>query len=125
MNVNATLIVQAVNFLIAYLLFRFILLKPAYRAITEEEQHKMELEHLVVRDRLSLEEKKHEQREQWLACKHHCEEHMPELLDEAAFFRGITPRATASSLSKSTLDTMRKRMTKTILSLVGVRSDRA
>ena len=92
---------------------------------TEEEEHKIELEALIIRDRASLEAKKQAQREQWLTCKQYCERHRPELLNEAAFFRGITPRVTASSFSDNTLNTMKKRMTKTILSLVGVRSGRA
>jgi len=123
MNINATLIVQAFNFFIAYLLFRFILLKPAYRIITQEEQQKRELKLLVDKDRELLAEKKREQREQWLVCKQYCDKQMPELLDEAAFFRGTTPKITAISFSKQSLDAMRTSMTHTIISLVGVRRD--
>ncbi len=123
-NVNATLIVQAINFFIAYLLFRFILLKPAYQVITEENQNEAELQELVSRDKMALEEKKDEQLEQWRVCKQYCKDYIPELPDEASLFRGIAPKVTISSLSKHELDTMKDRITKTIISLVGVRGDR-
>ena len=41
-NFNATIIIQAINFFIAYLLFRFILLKPAYAAIKEDDRARSE-----------------------------------------------------------------------------------
>lgn len=39
MTVNATLFVQVFNFLVAYFLIRFILLKPAVAVIEKEDRH--------------------------------------------------------------------------------------
>ncbi len=125
MNVNATLFVQVVHFFIAYLLFRFILLKPAYQAIVQEDQYKAEFEALVVADKQSVEEKKQEQQKQWLVCQKHCKKHIPQLPDEASLFRGIVPRVSVSSISTQELRDMRKRVSQTIISLVEGAGDRA
>ena len=45
--VNATLVVQAFNFFVAYLLLRFLLFKPAVRALNQERDEKEHLESLA------------------------------------------------------------------------------
>ena len=65
-NINATLIIQAINFFIAYFLFRFILLKPAYAAIGQQAAVKASLEQLIVDDKRLIEKRRQHMAAQWL-----------------------------------------------------------
>lgn len=124
MNVNFTLLVQAINFFIAYFLFRFIILKPGYQMIVQEKKYKEDLESLVEKDRVLLEEKKLERQAQWISCKQYCKEYIPKLPDETALFRGIVPRVSITPLSDQDLHEMKDRIANTIISLVGAPGDR-
>ena len=47
MNINATLLVQAAHFWIAYLFIRFMILKPAYQLIKQERTTVHDLEQSI------------------------------------------------------------------------------
>ena len=118
MNINATMFVQAINFFIAYLLFRFILLKPAYRAIVQEQKDQGRLEGLVAGDEKSLEDARKKQVARWVACQRYCKKYLPSPLNEAELFRGITPKVSVYTPSVKELHSMRERISQTIVASV-------
>ncbi len=119
MNINATLFVQAINFFIAYLLFRFILLKPAYHAIVQEQEDQGRLEGLVAGDKKSLEDTRKKQTARWLACQRYCKKYLPGQINEVELFRGITPKISVHAPSSRELSSMTERISQTIIARVG------
>lgn len=63
--VNATLVVQAFNFFVAYLLLRFLLFKPAVRALHQERDEKEHLESLATQREQGLVETAEEKKRAW------------------------------------------------------------
>lgn len=120
MNINSTLFVQAVNFFIAYLLFRFVLLKPAYKTIEQEDQHYKSLEELVMQDQALLEEVKQKQIDQWQACRDYCKNYVPEIYKRAILFRGIGPKIAYAPVSEQELRVLKTNLIKAIISRTGV-----
>ena len=47
MEINATLVVQAFNFFVTYLLLRFLFFKPAFKALQQEQKEKEHLTSLI------------------------------------------------------------------------------
>ena len=92
MNINATLIVQALNFCIAYFLFRFILLKPAYTLICERNRAKITIEKKVATAESDVADAQKRREAQWRACRKKCIKHAPERINRIALFRGIAPK---------------------------------
>lgn len=118
MNINATLFVQAINFLIAYFLFRFILLKPAYREIVLQESEQEKLEGIVAADERSIEEAREQRAAQWQACQRDCRKDLPEQIHEVEMFRGIAPKISVHAPSLKELRSMKERVSQTIISCV-------
>lgn len=119
MNINATLFVQAINFFIAYLLFRFILLKPAYQVIWQEQKDQKQLEGRVTADERSLEVMRKNRLAQWHACQQYCKKYLPEELTKVEVFRGITPPISAYTPSSQELRSIQNRISQAIISQVG------
>lgn len=118
MNINATLFVQAINFLIAYFLFRFILLKPAYREIVQEQNEQDSLEGIVAADHKLLEDTHAQRATQWQVCQKDCRRYLPKSIQQAQMFRGITPDVSVHVPPPKELRAMEKRIAKTIISRV-------
>lgn len=114
MNINATLFVQAINFCIAYLLFRFIFLKPAYRSIQQEQSDQKQLEGMVAEDTKIFELVRQERQDRWADCRQYCKNYVPDPLDKAEIFRGIVPFIPVAAPSLKELNVMAKRIAQTI-----------
>jgi len=119
MNINATLFVQAINFFIAYLLFRFILLKPAYQAIQLEQQEKDQLEERVESDKKALDDMRQLKIAQWRSCQQQCTDYIPGALQKVEIFRGIVPSVSVPTLSIQDRRIMKERISHTIASRIG------
>ena len=65
--INATLLVQALNFFIAHLLFRFLLVNPAVQAIQQEQHERDGLNDLVKEREQKLQETTEEKQQAWRA----------------------------------------------------------
>jgi hypothetical protein len=78
-TLNGTLVVQAINFCIAYWLLRWLYLKPAIAQIHQEEAVVIHLKSTIVDRSLIIDQKKRQQKEYWLACQQHCQERMPSM----------------------------------------------
>ncbi len=99
MNINATLLVQAANFFIAYLLFRFILLKPAFSQITQDRDYLGSLGNVIKGDESRLKEKSAEQSRQWNLSFAYFKRYQPHLIDKQQLFKGIVPARVVPPLS--------------------------
>lgn len=93
-NVNATLFVQIINFFIAYVLFRFLLFKPAHRIIMQEFQEREEIKALIDEALIIIQEKKKTQYELWQKCHDYYSSHLPPTLYDFTLFHGIIPEST-------------------------------
>lgn len=116
MNINATLLVQAVNFFIAYLLFRFILLRPAYTLIRQEEHDQNALEGRIVSEKEMLVHMHKDRIAQWRACQQACEPQVPGMPIRAKIFRGIVPIVAIPMVSKQERRNLVDRISHTITS---------
>jgi hypothetical protein len=119
MNINATLFVQAINFFIAYLLFRFILLKPAYRIIQQEQWEKERLEDRIAADKQLLVDMHHMRVAQWRSCQQVCKSYMPGEINKAEMFRNIVPIIAVKAILTKERHHMTDRVSGAIVSRIG------
>jgi hypothetical protein len=66
MNINITLIVQAINFYIAYKLITKLLLKPAFAILMDEEKQQADLRYDVIAQQGKLANLHKKKKEQWV-----------------------------------------------------------
>lgn len=118
MNINATIFIQAFNFYIAYLLFRFVLLKPAWTAICEEEKEKEALENLVMQDKRACEQRQQEIQDQWKSAASFFKKHMPTPIDTVQLCRGLSPKLQLQPLDQAALDETKKQVSSAIVSAI-------
>jgi len=78
-TLNGTLIVQAINFCIAYFLLRWLYFKPAIAQIQQEEEVYTHFKNTILERALVIEQKKQQQKEYWLECQRYCKEEMPSI----------------------------------------------
>lgn len=69
MNINATFIIQAIHFFIAYLLLRFLLFKPAVKIIQKKEYDKGVIRKSIVNMHELIKDKENERKKHWLQCR--------------------------------------------------------
>jgi len=79
MNINITLIIQAGNFFIAYLLIRFLLFKPVVAFLKKEWDEKNILHTDIVDGKKSIADKTMISDQQWLGCRHYFSDHAPKI----------------------------------------------
>lgn len=118
MNINATIIIQVINFFIAYLLFRIILLKPAYAAICEEQETKASLEQLIDDDKRLIENRHHYLAKQWRESYTFFKKNLPESIDDIALFKGTFPKIKLKPIDTAALTTIKNRITDRIIAVV-------
>src|SRR3990170_4828992 len=69
MQINATIVVQIFNFIIAYVLIDRIFLKSAFEALENDKQASTKLMEMVVSKRATIDEIERHQKERWDLCK--------------------------------------------------------
>ncbi len=92
MNINATLIIQAINFFIFYIVLRRFLLKPAIAIISHEEQEQESVKNIIVQQEQSLMLKEKERQKYWHDCRVHFKKSRPSIdMPQWFIFKGLTP----------------------------------
>lgn len=119
MNINATLLVQAGNFFIAYLLFRLILLKPACAIIEQEDAARDSLEEGIAHGQEQLNEKKEFQKKQWLQVHQFYKKNQPTLPDQQLFYQGMRSSISIESFSHQEVDLLARELSSAIVEHVG------
>ncbi len=80
MNINATLLAQALNFFIVYWMLRRFLFKPAIAIIEHENAQKAALHDIINQQKKSLEIQEKERQRHWYLCQEYFAIHQPHLL---------------------------------------------
>ena len=75
--INGTLLVQMLNFWIAYLMIRFLLLQPVYRLILEREKAAKKQYDTIKSAEDNIEHKREDRRKLWQACREYFEKQRP------------------------------------------------
>ncbi len=124
MNINATLFVQAGNFFIAYLLFRYILLKPGYQALQEKKTYQASLEDTVALDKRAVEKERQNQKEAWITFRKWCSEYRPSFIHKIFFFRGITSSVVPEKISTNQRERIHDQLVKAVITTLKERYER-
>lgn len=77
MNINATLLIQMINFGIAYIFLRFILFKPVVKLIDNDALKLQILHNHIVEQKKNIGLLKKEQEERLDECKIYCKNNAP------------------------------------------------
>ncbi len=92
MYINATLLVQILHFLIAYIILRTLFFGPALRELEAEKRERVLLEDGIQAVRLALEKKQSTREAQWQEVRRFYIINRPALDNhDLFFFRNITP----------------------------------
>ncbi len=90
MNINATLVIQIINFFIAYIILRKLLFEPSIRALANEEAILSEMRHAIVIDQQFIETKQAYLKQQWQESHEYCNRYKP-IIKKELILQNITP----------------------------------
>lgn len=90
MNVNATLFVQAINFVIVYWMLRLFLFKPIVTIIEHEKSQENAMLDIIDQQKKSLEIQEKERQRYWYTCQEYFLLHQPDLSQKTSFFLDAT-----------------------------------
>jgi len=79
MELNATIVVQAVNFFIVYWMLRRFLFKPVVAIIEHEEAQEIAMLDIIDQQQKSLEIQEKERQRHWYICQEYFTLHQPQL----------------------------------------------
>ena len=79
MQINMTLVVQALNFIFAYIALNNLLLKPAFEALEHDEKSAAELLATVISRRATIDAIERHQQERWNMCKQQIAQTIPQV----------------------------------------------
>lgn len=94
-SINATLIVQMLNFVVAYLIIRFYILKPTVAVIQREDSLRASLREELAERRHTIETKQRELSIHWQNSKEFFAQHIPIISYHKEFLAGRAPLACA------------------------------
>jgi F0F1-type ATP synthase membrane subunit b/b' len=80
MTISVALFVQIVNFIIAYLIIRVLVLKPAVSEILHDEEHQARLQEVIDSTTQSNRAKERTLEHKWIACRDACAKKAPDVL---------------------------------------------
>lgn len=119
MNLNATFLVQSFNFLITYIVVRYVLLKPILAIIRKQENDELALSSIIERTKIAVAKKQQERVELWAACQKHFQKRSPQPLDSASLIvRNITPDIEPKTFDPQEIDQLVKAVSSQIVSRV-------
>ena len=112
MNVNITIFIQIVNFLIAYLIIRTLLLKPTVAVILQDEKHRAELDQTLNAIETINQKKEETLDHDWQQCKQEFKKHAPQAI-KAEILKQAATESTVEipSLDKKSVEQMTDQVT--------------
>lgn len=112
MEINFTLVVQAFNFFIGYMILRYFLFKPVVPVIEEERAYEKGLHLKVAVGQDALKNREHEKQEQWLGYQQHFVQQVPEISQPLGFiFRGISPIIEVQAVNSQDVARLKREVT--------------
>ena len=120
-SLNATLIVQVINFGLAYIILRFLVFQPALNLILSQRRATQELQETIAHKKEKLEQQNIVRDEQWVACRNFFAQNRPPIEHPDRFvFRSITPSIERSSLSTDSVDSLAQQTADVLAAKIGV-----
>jgi len=118
-QVNATIVVQIINFLIAYAILRFIVLRPAVVLIEAEEKKRIDLREVIAYNYLLIKRERDALRQQWQEGHAFYEKQVPDIKkEELILFKGIYPEHESPTLSAEMVDLLIENVSKELVEKV-------
>jgi len=103
--INATLIVQAIHFFIAYVILRTLFFAPAIRELDAEKDEQLRLEGTIEQVKLALERKQAIRDAQWREVQQFYAQNCPQIRGgDLYFFREISPELEAPRIPEHVRD---------------------
>jgi hypothetical protein len=90
MTINGTLLVQAFNFMIVYLMLRFFLFKPVISIIEHEKAQENAMLDSIDQQMKSLDIQEKERQRHWYICQEYFKTHQPPINKESLFLADDT-----------------------------------
>ena len=81
MVINITILIQIVNFIVAYVIIRTLLLKPVVAIILQAEEHRADLDESIANIAKANKAKEETMARHWAACKQEFGEHAPQIAE--------------------------------------------
>ncbi len=102
--INGTIVVQALNFLVAYCIVRSLLLKPAVERIQQDKEHQQELMTAIEARSHAVIDKEQEKQQQWHLFQNRFRSRIPQTIT-SQIRRNVVPpivpdQPTAAELAK-------------------------
>lgn len=119
MNINATLIIQAGNFLIAYLVLRFLFFKPVVAVIRQEQAHVDGLVSQLNEKRKTMHALELTRQEQWRIAQQEFRNRFPDItLPEMYIFKGLSSERLVEFANKEEIKQLEDELVKQIIQKV-------
>jgi hypothetical protein len=108
MGINITILIQIVNFLIAYVIIRTLLLKPVVTVILNQEAHQEELNLTLQNLEKGNQAKEAILAQDWESCKKEFKEHAPKIQEAQKMLEQPTPENLPEipAIDKKTIEPM-------------------
>jgi hypothetical protein len=103
-EINLTLLVQVINFALAYIVLRNFFFKPIVEAIQKEDQEKESLIDTIEQRRVMLEEREKERQMQWRKCQTYFVKQAPVFPSRTALIAKSPLRLISSSFDPKTIE---------------------
>lgn len=87
LSINLTLVIQMINFLIAYVLINSLFLKPGYRTLKADEDRMRQLRGALVHEQGVLAQKELFKKDRWRSCQNYFSSNRPEAHEVAGGMR--------------------------------------
>lgn len=101
MTINLTLVVQMINFLMAYYFISKVLLRPAYEAIKSDENKTRQLHGLIEAEQERLDEKNDYKKRRWQMCQNYFYKNKPSLEQEEIAVTSVKSLEAAPEMTMS------------------------
>lgn len=103
-TINITLIIQVINFGIAYLLLRFLLFKPVVRLLAQAQAAEDRLHQSIARQKTLQAEKERLYNKQARTCHQFFLDNKPSIINpDLIIFKGLTPSITPVPLEDNAI----------------------
>ncbi len=124
-EVNATIFVQIINFFIAYLLFRFLLFKPAHHIILQQESDLKDLNDRIQDTQKRVHDKQMYQYTQWQQCHDYYITNVPQVPAKVELLRGVIPSLRYEIPENARLEQLITKESDRLVTLLGSKHGRA
>jgi len=118
MNINLTLIVQGINFFIAYGIMRIFLLKPAVQAIQDEEAQQAKLNTVIRQQEQSMAIKGGERQRYWQVCRDYFKDNKP-IIDQSLLLINKIPEIFVPVVPAGLVDKLVEETQRTLVEKIG------